>query len=69
MNTIVAVSANRSWGRGKTIEEALANLKKAGGAKKGAALRLVVGDGEPYINGMGDLMLAQGAVSHKLTAN
>ena len=63
---IIAVSPN-SWGRGKTINEALKNLVAAGGKKKDAQMRFIVGDGRAYVNEMGDLMLAPDATSYKLT--
>lgn len=63
---IIAVSPN-SWGRGKTIKEALKNLVAAGGKSKDAQMRFIAGDDRAYVNDMGDLMLAPDATSYKLT--
>lgn len=68
LHCIIAVSPN-SWGRGQTINEAIRNLVKSGGKKKGCFLRFVVGDDKAYLNDFGDLMIAQGATSYKLSEN
>lgn len=59
---IIAVSPN-CWGRGSTVAEATKQLIRAGGKRKGMQLRFVLGDDRPYVNGMGDLMVADGATS------
>ena len=66
---IVAISPN-CWGRGFTLSEAQKNLKGSGGKLKGAIYRAAVipegTDKEVYVNGMGDMMLPQGAEYFKI---
>jgi len=63
---IIAVSPNY-WGRGQTIKTALANLVKAGGKRKGAQMRFVCGDDKAFVSSMGDLIIARGSESFRLT--
>lgn len=62
---IIAVSPN-SWGRGPTVEEALRQCVKAGGQRKGAQLRMIVGDAKPYINDLGSLIMDRSAKLFKI---
>ena len=63
---IIAVSPN-CWGRGETIKAAKKQLVTAGGKSKDCQLRFVLGDDKAYVDGMGDLMVAEGSESYKLT--
>ena len=64
--SIIAVSPN-SWGRGNTVNAALHQLVKSGGKRNLVQLRFILGDDKPYINMMGDLMIAEGAESFKIS--
>lgn len=67
---IIAVSSN-FWGRGKSVAEAVRQLKSSGGkirsnGKDVLQLRFILGDDKAYVNGMGDLMIAEEAQSFKI---
>lgn len=76
LHCIIAVADN-CWGRGQTVRETLDNLVEAGAyasqsrpflrAQKNARLRFIIGDNKAYVNGMGDLMIAEGAESFSIS--
>ena len=57
----LAISLNY-WGRGKTIEESKAQLKRAGGNLKKCLFRKIGGDDEAFVDQYGYVNYKQGAV-------
>lgn len=62
---VIAVSPNY-WGRGSTVEQAKAALRRAGGKVAGCELRFIVGDDKAYIDDLGNLMIDRYAQSFKI---